>query len=153
GDLLASHRELDLPTARVGEFAGLLHAVDLAKVGDDPALTEIDRVLLLDVDVEGRSRHAPRPARLVPQLVEPADAPQRRFPFDVRREQRKEAVTVARPHGRRQRVEEDACDCEVFDAHAAMRDSRWSPTRSEFAIAVSAGFTAPMAGKMLVSTT
>ena len=31
--------------------------------------------------------------------------------------------------------------------------SRWSPTRSAFAIAVSAGFTAPMLGKKLVSTT
>ena len=35
----------------------------------------------------------------------------------------------------------------------AIRSSRWSPTRSEFAIAVSAGLTAPMLGKMLVSTT
>jgi hypothetical protein len=34
-----------------------------------------------------------------------------------------------------------------------IRCSRWSPTRSEFAIAVKAGFTAPMLGKMLVSTT
>ena len=33
------------------------------------------------------------------------------------------------------------------------RSSRWSPTRSAFAIAVSAGFTAPMLGKTLVSTT
>jgi hypothetical protein len=33
------------------------------------------------------------------------------------------------------------------------RSRRWSPTRSEFAIAVSAGFTAPMLGKTLVSTT
>ncbi len=29
----------------------------------------------------------------------------------------------------------------------------WSPTRSALAIAVRAGFTAPMLGKMLVSTT
>jgi hypothetical protein len=36
---------------------------------------------------------------------------------------------------------------------APMRSSRWSPTRSEFAIAVRAGFTAPMLGKTLVSTT
>ena len=34
-----------------------------------------------------------------------------------------------------------------------IRSSRWSPTRSEFAIAVNAGFTAPMLGKTLVSTT
>ena len=34
-----------------------------------------------------------------------------------------------------------------------MRSSRWSPTRSALAIAVSAGFTAPMLGKKLVSTT
>ena len=34
-----------------------------------------------------------------------------------------------------------------------IRSSRWSPTRSEFAIAVSAGFTAPIDGKKLVSTT
>ena len=34
-----------------------------------------------------------------------------------------------------------------------MRSSRWSPTRIAFAIAVSAGFTAPMLGKKLVSTT
>jgi hypothetical protein len=33
------------------------------------------------------------------------------------------------------------------------RSSRWSPTRSAFAIAVRAGFTAPMLGKKLVSTT
>ena len=33
------------------------------------------------------------------------------------------------------------------------RPSRWSPTRSEFAIAVSAGLTAPIDGKTLVSTT
>ena len=33
------------------------------------------------------------------------------------------------------------------------RSSRWSPTRSAFAIAVSDGFTAPMLGKKLVSTT
>ena len=33
------------------------------------------------------------------------------------------------------------------------RASRWSPTRSAFAMAVSAGFTAPMLGKKLVSTT
>ena len=33
------------------------------------------------------------------------------------------------------------------------RSSRWSPTRSAFAIAVKAGFTAPMLGKQLVSTT
>jgi hypothetical protein len=32
-------------------------------------------------------------------------------------------------------------------------ERRRSPTRSEFAIAVSAGLTAPMLGKMLVSTT
>jgi hypothetical protein len=30
---------------------------------------------------------------------------------------------------------------------------RWSPTRSALAIAVSAGFTAPMLGKTLVSRT
>ena len=36
---------------------------------------------------------------------------------------------------------------------APRRSSRWSPTRSEFAIAVSAGFTAPMLGNTLVSTT
>ncbi len=35
----------------------------------------------------------------------------------------------------------------------AIRSRRWSPTRSEFAIAVRAGLTAPMLGKMLVSTT
>ena len=34
-----------------------------------------------------------------------------------------------------------------------MRSVRWSPTRIAFAIAVSAGFTAPMLGKKLVSTT
>jgi hypothetical protein len=34
-----------------------------------------------------------------------------------------------------------------------MRLSRWSPTRRALAIAVSAGFTAPMLGKKLVSTT
>ena len=51
-------------------------------------------------------------------------------------------------------------DPRTFDGGAApvhigppSRSSRWSPTRSEFAIAVSAGFTAPMLGKMLVSTT
>ena len=38
-------------------------------------------------------------------------------------------------------------------ASAPRRSSRWSPTRSEFAIAVSAGLTAPMLGKTLVSTT
>src|SRR5262249_5838195 len=38
-------------------------------------------------------------------------------------------------------------------ALAPSLSSRWSPTRSEFAIAVSAGLTAPMLGKMLVSTT
>lgn len=36
---------------------------------------------------------------------------------------------------------------------AAIRASRWSPTRSEFAIAVRAGLTAPIDGKTLVSTT
>jgi hypothetical protein len=35
----------------------------------------------------------------------------------------------------------------------AMRLSMWSPTRRALAIAVSAGFTAPMLGKKLVSTT
>src|SRR5215831_3681277 len=55
-----------------------------------------------------------------------------------------------------------AGDCHL-DAHtptlattvgaAPRRSSRWSPTRREFAIAVSAGLTAPMLGKMLVSTT
>ena len=39
------------------------------------------------------------------------------------------------------------------DAGAPMRASRWSPTRMALAIAVSAGFTAPMLGKKLVSTT
>src|SRR5205823_5453053 len=38
-------------------------------------------------------------------------------------------------------------------AAAPSRSSRWSPTRSEFAIAVKAGLTAPMLGKTLVSTT
>ena len=33
------------------------------------------------------------------------------------------------------------------------RESRWSPTRRALAIAVRAGFTAPMLGKKLVSTT
>ena len=37
--------------------------------------------------------------------------------------------------------------------YAPRRSSRWSPTRSAFAIAVSAGLTAPMLGKKLVSTT
>jgi hypothetical protein len=36
---------------------------------------------------------------------------------------------------------------------APMRSSRWSPTRIAFAIAVSAGLTAPILGKKLVSTT
>src|SRR6185312_6606537 len=36
---------------------------------------------------------------------------------------------------------------------APIRSSRWSPTRTALAIAVSAGFTAPMLGKKLVSTT
>ena len=36
---------------------------------------------------------------------------------------------------------------------APRRSSRWSPTRRALAIAVSAGFTAPMLGKKLVSTT
>ena len=40
----------------------------------------------------------------------------------------------------------------ALDAHRIL-SSRWSPTRSEFAIAVSAGLTAPMLGKTLVSTT
>jgi hypothetical protein len=35
----------------------------------------------------------------------------------------------------------------------ASRSARWSPTRRALAIAVSAGFTAPMLGKKLVSTT
>ena len=35
----------------------------------------------------------------------------------------------------------------------ASRARRWSPTRSALAMAVSAGFTAPMLGKKLVSTT
>jgi hypothetical protein len=39
------------------------------------------------------------------------------------------------------------------DAELPSRSSTWFPTRSEFAIAVNAGFTAPMLGKMLVSTT
>ncbi len=39
------------------------------------------------------------------------------------------------------------------DSLAPSRSRRWSPTRSAFAIAVSAGFTAPMLGKKLVSTT
>jgi hypothetical protein len=34
-----------------------------------------------------------------------------------------------------------------------MRSRRWSPTRTALAIAVSAGLTAPMLGKKLVSTT
>ena len=38
-------------------------------------------------------------------------------------------------------------------AYAPRRSSRWSPTRIAFAIAVSAGLTAPMLGKKLVSTT
>ena len=36
---------------------------------------------------------------------------------------------------------------------APSRSSRWSPTRSALAIAVSPGLTAPMLGKKLVSTT
>ena len=39
------------------------------------------------------------------------------------------------------------------DAATPSRSSRWSPTRSALAMAVSAGFTAPMLGKKLVSTT
>src|SRR5262249_27238589 len=38
-------------------------------------------------------------------------------------------------------------------ARAPRRSARWSPTRSAFAIAVSAGFTAVEDGKKLVSTT
>src|SRR5215470_10417783 len=38
-------------------------------------------------------------------------------------------------------------------AGAPSRSSRWSPTRSALAIAVSAGFTALLEGKKLVSTT
>src|SRR5687767_943087 len=41
----------------------------------------------------------------------------------------------------------------VVVPEAPSRSSRWSPTRSEFAIAVSAGFTALDDGKKLVSTT
>src|SRR5215470_12483382 len=40
-----------------------------------------------------------------------------------------------------------------YPAGYASRSRRWSPTRSALAIAVSAGFTAPMLGKKLVSTT
>ena len=42
---------------------------------------------------------------------------------------------------------------ESVSAYAPRRSSRWSPTRIAFAIAVSAGLTAPMLGKKLVSTT
>jgi hypothetical protein len=41
----------------------------------------------------------------------------------------------------------------VASVSAPIRSSTWSPTLSEFAIAVSAGLTAPMLGKTLVSTT
>jgi len=44
------------------------------------------------------------------------------------------------------------CDA-VAVAEAPRRSSKWSPTLSELAIAVSAGLTAPMLGKTLVSTT
>src|SRR5262245_62226892 len=39
------------------------------------------------------------------------------------------------------------------EAWTLRRWRRWSPTRSALAIAVNAGFTAPMLGKKLVSTT
>ena len=44
-------------------------------------------------------------------------------------------------------------DLSGWTAGAPIRSSRWSPTRSALAIAVSAGLTAPMLGKKLVSTT
>ena len=53
--------------------------------------------------------------------------------------------------GRRRRQPARAGSCAA--ARAPSRSSRWSPTRSALAIAVSAGFTAPMLGKKLVSTT
>ena len=43
--------------------------------------------------------------------------------------------------------------CAAAAAETPRRSNRWSPTRSELAIAVSAGLTAPMLGKTLVSTT
>ena len=43
--------------------------------------------------------------------------------------------------------------CQHHPSRQAMRLSMWSPTRRALAMAVSAGFTAPMLGKKLVSTT
>ena len=51
------------------------------------------------------------------------------------------------------RAHDGAFPSAATDARADKRSSRWSPTRSALAIAVSAGFTAPMLGKKLVSTT
>jgi len=58
-----------------------------------------------------------------------------------------DSVTAAVPLERWIRT--DACDTRRYPS----RSSRWSPTRSAFAMAVRAGFTAPMLGKKLVSTT
>ena len=66
-------------------------------------------------------------------------------PAEARRRRSRPAAAPAalRRHGR--------TPCAAVPAPS--RSSRWSPTRSALAIAVSAGFTAPMLGKKLVSTT
>jgi choline dehydrogenase-like flavoprotein len=51
------------------------------------------------------------------------------------------------------RIAKHAVDFWLSTEDLPRRSRRWYPTRSEFAIAVSAGFTAPMLGNTLVSTT
>src|SRR5580765_5301404 len=84
-------------------------------------------------------------------------------PFEPRRSRRRTGPAATGHEQREHRKTENGSLPEARAARAPsrpsgtvaqlIRSSRWSPTRSEFAIAVSAGLTAPIDGKTLVSTT
>src|SRR5262249_55148676 len=117
------------------------HSICLMDVRNDPAVAEIGQLRLFELDVE--MVRWSDPGQLLAGLVETAHLPLRCQPLDVCGEQRIDVVAISRLCGRRERVQEPPCKCEIVSAHtsiphAAVADcpgsstSTASPVRNAF---------------------
>src|SRR5512132_1299247 len=92
-DLAVADRHFDAPIAFVRDFACLFPPVDLMHVTGDAAITEVEPVACLELEVELIRRRTPR--QLLPDLVDPTKYALGGDPFNVRRQERVDGFAVA----------------------------------------------------------
>jgi len=121
-DLAVANRQLDAPFAFVGDFACLFPPVDLVHVTGDPAITEVDPVACLELEVEVLRRRSP--GQLLPDLVDPAKRALGGDPFDVRRVERLDRFAIAALGSCLERRQKPPGNLHVLGAHRLILERR-----------------------------